>query len=289
MSDFTPPNPPDSDQPSGPSSTGSPQPPVPPTGSAAPLEGPDRPGKVDVGDWFRRSWALISPYWLDFVLVFLVFQMVLVVGYLLCLVPALLVIGPLTGGAFVYIGKRVVGQPAEIGDIFKGFRKFGDTLLLAVVLFLIPLAFLAIMFLPGILASMGVTSSSVEIQELSAGLGGLTSCLGCVGTILFVFVYPMIVGTLFVFAYPLVMFKGLGALEALKQSVNLVKPKFFEFLMLLLANVVILMIAQTAGTLLCGIGVLVLGPLANAVIIAMQVYAFKDIVGLEASDLAGYD
>ncbi|PYQ56446.1 MAG: hypothetical protein DMF53_25495, partial [Acidobacteria bacterium] len=79
---------------------------------------------VRISEWLNEAWNLVKPYWLEYVLAILVAELVIIAAEFLCFVPVLLVIGPMMGGVFVYLAKRIVGVPAQVSDIFKGFRRF---------------------------------------------------------------------------------------------------------------------------------------------------------------------
>lgn len=261
----------------------------PPPGPPAPPPTPP-PGQpmVKIGEWFNEAWEVIKPHWLEYVVAYLVAQIVLMVGYFMCVLPGLLVAGPIMGGFFIYAAKRLVKIDAEIPDIFKGFSRFVDLLLVGVIIFLVPSIVAGIAFLPSIFGAIGMSASSGAAQE---GFGAITGGLGCLGWLIaipFMIVYPIVAGTLFVFAYPLVLFKGLGAVDALKQSAAIVKPKFGAFLTFLLACWVIVVVANMAGSLLFCIGSLLLTPLALSIVTMMQLLAYRDFVGLSRDDMTSY-
>jgi len=257
-----------------------PPPPSPPSGSGSP--------KVDVGGWYNQAWQVIQPVWLEYVLAVLLWHVVLWVASLLCFLPALIVIGPLTGGLLVYAAKRLLGMPVEVGDVFKGFRRFGDTLILSLVLFVVPMIAAAVLLVPLILPFLGLGSSSEPLREAS----GLLASLGCFGSIVvavvFLVIYPVVAGTCFLFSFPLVMFRGMGAIDSLKRSYELVKPQFGGFLLLIIANFIVLMAANSVGGALFLVGTLILSPLAMALVFTVQLVAYRDFVGLNAEDLAPY-
>lgn len=232
--------------------------------------------------WLQESWAVVQPVWLEVILAFLVVQLVLAVGFALCILPGLLLIGPLTGGLFVYMARQMHGLPTKIGDVFSGMSRFADTTILALVLFLVPAVFAGIMFIPSILAAAGSGAGD------PSSVAGFTSCFGMIGVILFMLVYPILVGTFCVFAYPLVMFRRMGAMDALKTSYEVVKPRFVEFLLLLAACALLLIVASSVGGALVCIGTLVLTPLANAVVIGMLLAAYRDFFGLDRANVEQY-
>jgi hypothetical protein len=266
---------------------GTPQPPAGPP-PAPPPSGP----AVRIGEWFTEAWNLIQPVWIEYILVILLFQVVVGVAYLLCVLPGLLVIGPMLGGVFVYCGKRALGEPAEVTDLFKGFERFGPTLVLGLVIFLIPMVVLGIAFLPALFSSIGLSaaeqSGATGARDFFGALSGLSGCLGCVVVPLLAVVYPIVVGTLFIFAFPLVMFENLSAMEALKRSTNLVLPKFWGFLGFLVASWLLQVVAGSVGGILICIGALILSPLAMAMVTVAQVLAYRDFVGLTPENVEAY-
>lgn len=274
-----PPGPPPSSPPPSPP-PGSPPPGGPPSGGAG---GPNASPTVDVASWFQRSWEAIQPVWIEVILAVLATQVVLGIAYSLCIVPGLLLMGPITAGLFIYLGKLVVGERPAFDDLFKGLSRFVDTTILALVLFLVPAIFLGIMFLPSIFAAVGFGDSPG-----GEGIVGLFSCFGVLGVLLFVIVYPIVVGTFCMFAFPLVVFERMGAIEALKVSAERVKPQLTGFLLFLAACVLVWIVAASVGSVLLCVGTLVLSPLAQALIMGSQLAAYRDFFGLTTSDLEPY-
>lgn len=253
---------------------------------------PDAGPRVRIGEWFSEAWNLVKPVWVEYVVVILVFQVLVAVGFLLCVVPGLLLVGPLLGGVFVYCGKRAVGEAADVNDLFHGFKKFGSTVALGLILFLIPMGVLGLLLLPPLFSSVGLSAAeqagSREASEFFGLLGGLSGCLGCLIVPLMTVVYPVVVGTLFVFSYPLVMFRDLSAVQALKESTRLVVPQFWGFLVFLVAGMLIHLVAGSVGSVLLCVGTLVLSPLATAIVVVAQVLAYRDFEGLSAEHLTAY-
>jgi hypothetical protein len=259
-----------------------PPPPVPPP--APPVPPPGGP-PVRIADWYNEAWRILQPVWVEVLLAGLLVQMVVVAATLACFLPAFVVAGPLIAGLHIYLGKRAVGLPAEVTDVFKGFRRFLDTFLLGAVIALPPLVVLVLVVVPMVVVSAGVSGPFGDFANAAAGI---STCLSFVGIPLFLLIYPVLVGTLLVFAMPLVVFRGLGAVAAIQQSIELVKPQLGNFLLLLLANMVILMAASSVGGVLLCVGVLVLSPLATGFVYLVQLLAYRDFVGLSQADLAPY-
>lgn len=267
-----------------------PVPPLPPPYVPPLPPGPPSPGEptIRISEWLNQAWELIKPYWLEYVLAVLVAHLVILGAELMCVLPVLLVAGPMMGGIFVYVAKRMFGMPAQIPDVFKGFRRFADTFILGLALILPPLVFVPLIFLPMILAALGAGSGNAQVQEAMSNLSGCLGCLTVPLTILFLVVYPILAGTYLVFALPLVMFRQMGAVEAIRRSIEIVRPRPVEFLIFMLADMVLLWAATFLGSALFCVGFLILSPLAASMVSAMQLLAYRDFVGLTPEDLAPY-
>ncbi len=237
---------------------------------------------VRIGEWFNEAWEIVRSAWLEYMLTLVVYSLIMTITGILCAPAVLLIGGPLTGGVYVYIAKRMVHQPAEVGDIFKGFRRYGPTTVLFLVIALVPIAGMVLLMLMLVLPALGGPHSIVS------GILGTLSCIGCCMICTFFLVYPVIVGTFLIFAFPLVLFRNMGVIDAIRTSVDLVKPQFLNFLMLLLAQTIILLAASSVGAALFVVGYLILQPLAMAIVLAVHLLAYRDFVGLTADDLALY-
>ena len=260
-------------------------PPPPPGGSPPPSSGAPM---VRIGEWFTASWETVKPVWLEYVIAYLVYQLVLMFASAMLILPGLLLVGPLTGGLYIYAAKRMEGMEVEVTDIFKGFSRFVELLIIGLVVALIPAVVAGIFWLPSMLAAMGAGATSGVAQEGLLAASSLASCLGCIVVPLFGIVYPVFALTAFVFAVPLVLFKNMKAIDALKKSYELVKPKFLNFLALLGACWVVTFVASVVGGILLVVGSLILVPLALSVVITMQLMAYREFVGLSKEDLAPY-
>jgi len=258
----------------------------PPPPSYAPPPPPGTPPgypTVRISEWLNQAWTIIQPYWLEYVLAILVAHLVIIGAEILCILPILIVAGPMMGGVFIYLAKRMLGLPVQISDIFKGFRRFVDTFILGLALILPPLVFVPLMFLPMILAAF-----SAGHTEAGTALTQVAGCMTMPLVVLFLVVYPLAAGTYLVFALPLVLFRRMGALEAIRRSIEIVKPQLANFLLFTLADLVLLWAANLVGTALFCVGFLILSPLAASLVGTMQLLAYRDFVGLTPEDLAPY-
>ena len=278
--------------PQDPSAASEPPPPPEPPGAVPPPEPPPHSGaapRVDIGRWFDGAIDALKENFLEVIIVYLIWHVLVAVGFFLCVIPALVVVGPLTGGLFIYSAKRMLGMPAQIGDLFKGFEKFADTLVVSLLLFVVPMLFLAALAMPLVFALVGAGAAS------SSGASGVLEAFSCFGAMLaaagglvFLIVVPALVGTFLVFAFPLIIFRNRRATEAMRESYERVRPYFGGFLLLLAANVLLILIANALGSLAFGLGWLLFSPLAQAIICLMQLQAYREFFGLSEQDLAIY-
>lgn len=253
-----------------------PPPPPPPPAS------PSAASSVRIGDWFNEALDRVKPAWTDYLVAGLVTMIALMVSAILCYIPYFIVGGPLIAGFFIWNARKMLGQPTEIGHLFKGFNKFSETLLLWLIIVLPPVLVYLLAWLPGILQQFG-------LGRLGETLSGIAGCIGCIGIPLVGIVYPIILGTLGVFAFPLILFKNMDAIGALKKSIEIVKPNFLQFLLLWLACILVVFVAEIAGLIACLIGLFVTMPLAGAVVANIQLQAYRDFFGLSAEDVQQYN
>ncbi len=257
---------------------------MPPPPPPPPTPPPSTPGTatVRIGDWFNEALDRIKPAWTDYLVAGLVTMIALVVAAVLCYIPYFIVGGPLVAGFFIYNARKMLGLPVEIGHLFKGFSKFSETLLLWLILILPPVLVYLLFWLPGVLQQVG-------LGKLGRTLGNIAGCVGCVGIPVFGIIYPIVVGTLCIFAFPLILFKNMDAVSALKKSMEIVKPNFMQFLLLWLACILTVFVAEIAGLIACGIGLFVTMPLAGAVVVNIQLEAYRDFFGLNPEDAHQYN
>lgn len=157
------------------------------------------------------------------------------------------------GGLYIYMAKRIFGLPTQVSDMYKGFRRFTETFVLSIAIWLIPFIVIDILLLPSLPPAIGSGLFPKSGHTFST-LSGVLVCSGCFVIIRFVLLYPLIAGSLFVFAYPLVMFRGMKPLEALTTSFKINAPRFFNFFFLLLAFFLAFAIANAIGLTLAFLG-----------------------------------
>ncbi|MEI8063944.1 MAG: DUF975 family protein [Verrucomicrobiota bacterium] len=189
-------------------------------------------------------------------------------------IAQLILTGPLAGGLYWLFLNVVRKQPAEVSDIFAGFkRSFGNLILAHIVPALITLAFVlpgAIMLGIGIAITAAARHGSHAPQALGIGL----ACIG--GLLLLVAICIAIyIGTCWMFAIPLVVDKQIGFWDAMKLSRAQVRKHWWS----VFAFVLVIGLLGAAGILACGIGLIITGPLAMLAII----HLYEDIFGGRAA------
>jgi hypothetical protein len=218
----------------------------------------------------------------------LVAGLVVFFGYVLCILPGLVIIGPMLAGIQIYFAKRLLGLPAELGDVFKGFRRFVDTFLIGVVLFLVPALINGVLAIPRVLAVLAASGMANSDMDRAAGpLLAVTGCATGLGYLI-VLAYTILANAFLIFALPLVLFRGMTAVDAMRRSFELVRPQLLGFLVLLVVFWVIGIAGALSGVILLCVGLLVTVPLAHGLINLIQLRAYRDFVGLSESDLAPY-
>jgi len=242
-----------------------------------------------IGDWLSEAWQILQPFWLESVIAVLVAGLTIFAGYVLCILPGLVVIGPILAGIQIYFAKRLLGLPAEIGDVFKGFRRFLDTFLVGLVLYLVPMLINGVLAAPRIFAAMAANglANHGDFDNAAGPLLAVTGCFAGLGYLI-VLSYSILAHTFLMFALPLVLFRGMSAMDAMRRSFEIVKPQFVGFLLLLVVFFLLGMAGAFSGILLLCIGLLVTVPLARSLINLIQLQAYRDFVGLTVDDLAPY-
>ena len=265
-----------------------PPPPPPPYGGSItpPTPPPPRPpggggGGVKIGEWFTEAFDRVKPAWVEYFIAGIVVMLCMAVSAVLCYLPYFIVGGPLLAGRYIFVGKKILGMPAEVGDVFKGFRKFTETMLLWLVMIGPPILVMLLFY-------AGQFASAMGLGKLGDVLRAIMGCVGCIGIPVFGIIYPLVVGTLLFFAFPLVLFKNMDAMSALKESMAKVKPNFVNFLLLWVSCFALLLVAEIAGLILCLIGILVTIPVAMCIMTMVQLEAYRDHYGLSPENLEQY-
>jgi GYF domain 2/Protein of unknown function (DUF975) len=221
--------------------------------------------EVDIGGCFQRGWEAFKADPGTFIGVSLLVYLAIFAANLipyLSMITGILLMGPLTAGLWIFTLKKLRGQPTTIGDGFSGFGpKFWQYFLVHLIRTLIASAVLIVVIFGLVIAaiSMGAMNHNFRNGDFPPGLivllvvGGLAAWASMV--------YFQVC---WLFALPLAADKGLEFWPALQLSRRMVmKHWWMTFWLTFVAGMLVLV-----GFLACGVGVLVAGPVAFAMLTA---------------------
>jgi len=240
---------------------------APPPFAATIAPGPHYEGdyELDIGGCVSRAWGVLQANFWPMVggcAIYLLivgglsgFAQIPFIGLLFSL-ASLIVTGPLLGGVYGFLLRFLRGQPAEIAEIFAGFR---DRLGQFILGYLVPL-FLSMAFaLPGAALVAVPTIIMVSREQPHAGLIALAA---------FGFLLAMIpliyLSVCWVYTLPLVMDRRMDFWEAMKASRAQVRRHWWATLGLFL----VIGLINLAGMALCCVGVFVSVPLTFTALLA---------------------
>jgi uncharacterized membrane protein len=176
-------------------------------------------------------------------------------------IASLIITGPLAGGVFYFFLKNIRRQPAEIGDIFAGFRlAFGQLLLGYLVLAILA----CVSALPGAAIMAVPIIIMVSHHAASAGLIAIAA-LGFMVLIL----PPIYLSVGWVFSLPLIIDKQMEFWPAMCASRKMVGKHWW----LVFGLVVICGLIRLAGVLACCVGLFISVPVG----IGAMMYAYESI------------
>ena len=195
--------------------------------------------KMELGAYVSKAWDLMKENLL-----------LLIVTYLIAAILAgiprvgLIIGGPLWFGFFRIAQKRYKGEPAEIGQIFDGFKDFSKglvtMLLMAAVILcvIIPvvIAFIILSFIPVCGAVLGFL---IYIAALLA------------------------IGAALYFVLPIAALSDVAPVDAIKKGVKFMMANIGPMILLSLVTGLIAM----AGVIACGIGVWFTAPMAILIVV----------------------
>jgi len=211
--------------------------------SAAPPAAATPSLSTGLAAWVTRGWQMVSTDAGPFVL-----------GALLVMALSLVTLGicgpPLSAGLYAMALRKHDGRPVQAGDVMEGFKYFGATWGLALLVG-VPVAIVI-----GALAAAAVVLAHGKVEDampmIQLALQLPANALG------------LFIGTVLLFAIPLIVDRGVGSIQALQESWAAVKPQFWSYL----GAYFIFQMISGAGAMACGIGVLFTMPLSIGCIIA---------------------
>jgi len=201
--------------------------------------------RLDIGQVLKDGWVLFTKDWVA-----------LVVGSFLASLIAVVtlgILGPvLFGGLYRMVIRRVrEGRPAEIGDIFSCFDRFGPLFLFALMMFAIVFGLIFVAFIPLIAAAGLFSGDSEGLQAAGAGMVFLTVVL-----FLVVYVAILYLSIIWFYVLQLIVERGMGLGEALRHSKGLVMANSFwmHVLIMLIVGMVASAVVSLISTVTFGIG-----------------------------------
>lgn len=235
--------------------------------------------ELDIGGCIGSAWELLKGnFGLIFggVAIFMLVQFgmgvlaqIPIVGMLVSL-GSLILTGPLTGGVYYFLLKNIRRQPAEIGDVFAGFRlAFGQLLLGYIVVVILT----CLAMLPGVAVMALPIITMVRQQAVAAG-PILVALLG-----LIVMIAPAIyLSTSWMFSLPLIIDRQMEFWPAMSASRKVVGKHWW----LVFGLVVVCGLINIAGFMACGVGIFVALPITLGAVM----YAYESIFCAPASRAA---
>jgi hypothetical protein len=203
-----------------------------------------------------------SQYWL--------FAGIIAVGMIIAsLVPFGILMGPMWCGIYLALFKQRRGQPAEFGDLFKGFDYFKDSLI-AALLHMIPVFVLIVptyvIFYVSLIAMIGASGGQPD-PAVVLGFFGFWAIVFVV-----IVVAMVLISVVFTFAYPLIVDRGLSGMDAVKLSAKAAMANYLGLLGLVLLTTLLGMV----GAMFCYVGAFLIAPITFG---ALGV-AYEQVFGL---------
>lgn len=221
-------------------------------------------GTVKPVECLKAGYELVrSQYWL--------FVGISAVGMIIAsVVPLGILMGPMMSGIYLALFKQRRGQPVEFGDLFKGFDRFGESLI-AALLHMIPIFVILLPTYIVFYISMFAMMAAQGGREPEPGvLIGFFAFWGVVWIVLIVFM--ILISVAFTFAYPLIVDRQLSGLDAVKLSVKAARANFWGLLGLMLLSGLLAFV----GILLCYVGWFLVLPITFGAISV----AYEQVFGL---------
>jgi len=212
----------------------------------------------------RGGWDLVkSQYWL--------FVGISAVGMIIAnLVPFGILMGPMMCGIYLTLFKQRRGQLIEFGDLFKGFDRFGESLV-AALLHMVPIFVILIptyiVFYISMFAMMAAQGGSEPAPGVLLGFFGFWAVVW-----ILLMLFMILISVAFTFAYPLIADRQVSGFDAVKLSFRAAMANFWGLLALMLLSGLLAVV----GILLCYVGWFLLMPITFG---AMAV-AYEQVFGL---------
>jgi hypothetical protein len=231
----------------------------------AELEG--RTPSFSIGDCFSIGWRVTMDNFGLALLSFIVFMLISIAAAFTG-VGGLIVSGPLLGALYCIYIKRLRNEPAELNNLFDGFKIAFIPLFL--VYLLSTLICLTSMIPGGIGAGVALFAGILESAQ-SGGQPPFDMVVLFLVSGLLMLLPAMVLYSMLVFTFPLALDRRMDAVEALKATWRITKKCWFNCSLLMLCAVLI----NIVGVLALCLGWLISMPLS----FAMSAVAYEQLFG----------
>ncbi|MDO9399355.1 MAG: DUF975 family protein [bacterium] len=109
----------------------------------------------------RGKWGIAIGASVIFMVIMTVIQIVPVVGF----IAYLAITGPMSVGLIIFFLSLSRNQEVEIGQLFKGFEKFGTSLVACLLMFLFIFLWMLLLIVPGIVAAFAYSMTFYIIAD----------------------------------------------------------------------------------------------------------------------------
>ena len=215
-------------------------------------------GQIRPIECAKEGWALIKDeYWMLFAIT--------LVGLLLAGVSMYILMGPMICGIFICYFKRIDGEKVVFDDLWLGFKYFGRSLLLVIVM-VVPIviyfmAAFSTLYLPLIMQAVGGNRVSDRYV--------LSTFLTSIVVDIVIALVMVCVHSLLMFAFPLIVDRGLSSWEAMKLSARAALKNVAGIGGLIGVNFVLAL----GGEALCGVGLYLVMP----IILVTNLVAYRKV------------
>lgn len=206
-------------------------------------------GQIRPVECVKEAWALIKDeYWMLFA--------VSIVGALIGGVSMYVLIGPMICGIYICYLKKIDGGSVKFDDLWLGFKYFGRSLLVTVVVVVPIVAYIVTIFAtiygPLLMKAVGGSKISEDEMLTTFGIAIVVDLIVAIGMVC--------VHSLLIFAYPLMVDRGLSSWDAIKTSARAALKNAGGIGGLIAVSFVLAL----AGELACGIGLYLVIPILTA-------------------------
>ncbi len=229
-----------------------------PESAPAPSFSTDHDYTIDTPQCIGRGWRLFQANVGLFVGATLV---LFLISFGCSLIPVLgalanlIVSGPLYGGMYLLMLKRIRGQEATLSNLFDGFSKAFLPLMLGQIVIGILTFLSAILFVAAIMAIIILHRPMLLPFEILLAVVGI--------------IPAVYLGTCWVYALPLIIDRGMDFWTAMESSRKAVTRHWGQVFVLLVLSCLI----SVTGLLLCGVGMLATFPIC----VASLMFGYEDI------------